>query len=175
MHKVHISRRGFLSVLSRDACFSKISAGCTDAWSRGPINGYGLIGVKVTVTEADLEQTVTNTVDALRFAMSDAVTMAVESADANAAMMEPIMSVEVAVSDAFVGVVLNDLTGKRRGIVQTVGGGGAEGATALGRQTVMAEVPLKEMVAYSTALRSLTQGGGDFTMALARYDFALEM
>ena len=128
----------------------------------------------MTVTEADFEQTLTNTVDALRFATSEAVTLAVESADANAGMMEPVMSVEVAVSDAFVGTVLNDLTGQRRGVVQTVGGG-EEGGSALGRQTVMAEVPLKEMVAYSTALRSLTQGGGDFTMALARYDFAQEM
>jgi translation elongation factor EF-G len=73
--------------------------------------------------------------------------------------------------------------GQRRGVVLTVSGdddnpgggsGGGAGAVSLGRQTVEAEVPLKELVAYSTALRSLTQGGGDFTMALARYDFAIE-
>ena len=84
------------------------------------------------------------------------------SAEAGAGMMEPIMSVEVVVSDAFVGAVLNDITGQRRGVVLVVVGGEEEGgvSAALGRQTLSAEVPLAEMVAYSTALRSITQGGG---------------
>lgn len=154
-----------------------ISEGCADAWSRGPISGYGLMNVKVTVLEVDLELSLINTVDAIRFATSEAVNEAVSHPDANAGIMEPVMRVEVAVSDKFVGAVLNDLTGQRRGVVLTVSGddqpgGRASGAVSTGRQTVEAEVPLQELVAYTTTLRSLTQGGGDFTMTLARYDFA---
>jgi elongation factor G len=152
-----------------------INEGCADAWSRGPISGYGLMDVKVTVLDADLELSPINTVDAIRFATSEAVSEAVSHPDASNGIMEPVMRVEVAVSDKFVGAVLNDLTGQRRGVVLTVSGDDQPGtvAASVGRQTVEAEVPLKELVAYSTALRSLTQGGGDFTMTLERYDFAL--
>lgn len=157
-----------------DQLLDAMNEGCADAWSRGPISGHGLMDVKVTVLDADLELSPINTADAIRFATSEAVSEAVGHADANNGIMEPIMRVEVAVSDNFVGAVLNDLTGQRRGVVLQVSGENQSGMMAsVGRQTVAAEVPLKELVAYSTALRSLTQGGGDFTMSLERYDFAI--
>ena len=162
-----------------DQVLDAINEGCADAWSRGPVSGYGMTNLKVTVLNADLELTPINTVDAIRFATSEAISEAASHDDAKAGIMEPVMRIEVAVSDKFVGPVLNDLTGQRRGVVLTVsgddqpGGGPSAVVPSVGRQTVQAEVPLKELVAYSTALRSLTQGGGDFTMSLARYDFVL--
>jgi elongation factor G len=39
-----------------------------------------------------------------------------------------------------------------------------------GAQVITARVPLSEMFGYSTKLRSLTQGRGNYTMQFAAYD-----
>lgn len=52
---------------------------------------------------------------------------------------------------------------QRRGIIQ--GSSSNEG----GAVVIEAEVPLSEMFGYSTALRSATQGKGEFTMEFSRY------
>ena len=48
-------------------------------------------------------------------------------------------------------------------------GGAAGGAAAFGKTLVKCVVPLREMVGYSTALRSQTRGEGSFSMTFAEY------
>ena len=90
--------------------------------------------IHATLSEAQLARSY-NTPEALRFAVAEAVGIAVSSDDCRAAMMEPVMAVEVVVADKSVGVVLNDITSQRRGIVQTVTGGEAEEGGAAPAQT----------------------------------------
>ena len=97
---------------------------------------------------------------------------------AGALLLEPSMRVEVVAPDrgSVVGDVLSDLTTTRRGrvrevaplhLLQAAGGGGGGGPA---RVAVRADVPLREMVGYSTALRSRTSGEGSFAMEFARYE-----
>jgi elongation factor G len=79
-------------------------------------------------------------------------------------LLEPVMAVEVSVPDEFLGGVIGDVNA-RRGKVTSVDRR-PEGSL------LSAQVPLKEMFGYVTALRSLSQGRGNYTMKFSHYDRA---
>lgn len=76
-------------------------------------------------------------------------------------VLEPIMIVEVTAPTEFQGAVMGQVQ-KRKGIIT------ATDATE-GWFTVNAEVPLNEMFGFSSELRSMTQGKGEFSMEYSRY------
>ncbi|KAE9617853.1 putative protein-synthesizing GTPase [Lupinus albus] len=71
-------------------------------------------------------------------------------------ILEPVMLVELKVPTEFQGAVAGDIN-KRKGIIV---GNDQEGDDSV----ITAHVPLNNMFGYSTALRSMTQGKGEFTM-----------
>ena len=75
------------------------------------------------------------------------------------ALLEPIMHLEVLVPDDFVGEVLGDLNQRRAQILDV----GMRG----NRRCVIAELPLRSLFGYSTAVRSATEGRADFVMTFA--------
>jgi elongation factor G len=79
-------------------------------------------------------------------------------------LLEPVMAVEVSGPDEFLGGVIGDVNA-RRGKVTSVDRR-PEGSL------LSAQVPLKEMFGYVTALRSLSQGRGNYTMKFSHYDRA---
>jgi elongation factor G len=81
---------------------------------------------------------------------------------AKPSLLEPIMRVEIEAPDEFAGALMGDLTG-RRGRVQGMESGGAG-------TIVRAEVPMAEILTYSTTLTSITQGRGSFRMETGHYD-----
>ena len=80
---------------------------------------------------------------------------------ADAALLEPMMKVEVVSPEEYMGDVMGDLN-RRRGMVQ-----GMEDSS-MGK-VINAEVPLSEMFGYSTDLRSATQGRATYTMEFDKY------
>ena len=68
-------------------------------------HSYGLIGVCVTILQADLVLSPSNTYDAIRAATTAAVATAVSSEISKARLMEPIMALEIRVSESYVGAV----------------------------------------------------------------------
>ena len=82
--------------------------------------------------------------------------------EAGAALLEPIMQVEVVVPEEFMGAVVGDLNA-RRAQIEDLGFRGT-------KRTVVAKVPLKSLFGYATAIRSASQGRATFTMHFARYD-----
>ena len=80
---------------------------------------------------------------------------------ADAALLEPMMRVEVVSPEEYMGDVMGDLN-RRRGMVQ-----GMEDSS-MGK-VITAEVPLAEMFGYSTDLRSATQGRATYTMEFDKY------
>lgn len=72
------------------------------------------------------------------------------------------MDVEVYVPDAFMGEVIGDLSAR---------GGKIESISAKAdSQNIAAIVPLSKMFGYATALRSASQGRGNFTMKFSHFD-----
>jgi elongation factor G len=77
-------------------------------------------------------------------------------------LLEPVMAVEIVVPDEFLGGVIGDVNA-RRGKVSSVD-------RRPGGSFLSAAIPLKEMFGYVTALRSLSQGRGNYTMKFSHYD-----
>ena len=89
-------------------------------------------------------------------------------------LLEPIMNVEINADSSSAGVILSDLNSSRRAAVREVGGSDGEGGNNVSSTTsILANVPLREMVGYSTSLRSLTSGEGSFSMQFLQYDLVL--
>jgi len=77
---------------------------------------------------------------------------------ANPSILEPVMRVEVEIPSEFQGTVVAALN-RRMGMIQSSDVNDDGSGT-----TILAEVPLSNMFGYSTELRSLTQGKGEFSM-----------
>ena len=85
--------------------------------------------------------------------------------EASPVLLEPIATLQVTVPNNYAGDVMGDLN-KRRGRV--LGMDHIPG----GKQTITADVPMSEIFGYSTDLRSMTGGIGDFKYEFARYEQA---
>jgi elongation factor G len=82
---------------------------------------------------------------------------------AKAALLEPVMRVEIEAPEECAGTLMGDLN-QRRGRVQ--------GMDSRGSSTVVrAEVPMAEMLSYGQSLTAMTQGRGTFHMEMDHYDF----
>lgn len=117
-----------------------------------------LVDVKVTLNDGK-----THSVDSSEMAFKLACRYAMKNAVAQAkpVLLEPLMNLEVLVPEEFQGSVISQLN-QRRGMIHK---------TTLEAKsvTVVAEIPLKEMFGYSSDLRSITQGKGEFTMEFSKY------
>ena len=80
-------------------------------------------------------------------------------------LLEPIVNMKVRVPDKFTGDVMGDLN-KRRGRVLGMN------PDRDGYTVIEADVPELEIYGYSTVLRSMTGGAGDFSYAFVRYEQA---
>jgi elongation factor G len=121
--------------------------------------GYPVVDVRASVVSLEVEDAPDPMVP-----IGAALSMALRHAfqEVEAVVLEPIMRIEVRVPEDYLGVVVKDLSARRAEIQQT----GLLGNFAL----VRGFTPLAEMFGYSTDLRSLTQGRGNFSME--PYDYA---
>ncbi|HSS39936.1 MAG TPA: elongation factor G, partial [Polyangia bacterium] len=102
-------------------------------------------------------------VDSSEIAFRTAALMGFREAYANAkpTILEPVMRVEVQFPEEFQGAVMGGLNQRRGTIISS--------EKQEGFVQAMAEVPLNDMFGYSTDLRSVTQGKGEFTMEFQKY------
>lgn len=136
-----------------------IEKGIKATMERGAFAGYPMSNVKVIVYDGK-EHEVDSKPVAFEIAGREAFKLAVH--DAGPVLFEPIMNVRVTCPDANMGDVMSDLN-TRRGRVQ-----GTE--TERGSTTIIAHVPMAEMLKYTTQVRSITGGRGYFTMEFDHYD-----
>jgi elongation factor G len=136
-----------------------VQKGVEEAMAQGAIAGFPVKDVRVTLVDGSY-----HTVDSSEMAFKLAGSQAMREAMANAepALLEPIVLVTLTVPEDTVGDVIGDLNG-RRGRPQ-----GMEGAGSM--TEIKAEVPMAEMLTYAPDLRSLTGGQGDYTMEFIRYE-----
>ncbi|MCP4138843.1 MAG: elongation factor G [Chloroflexi bacterium] len=136
-----------------------IRKGIASVMKDGAIAGYPMQNIKVSIFDGK-EHPVDSKPVAFESAARGAFKMAVK--DAGPVLYEPIMKARITVPDANMGDVIGDLN-TRRGRMQ---GTDAE----RGQTTVIADVPLAEMLRYTSQLRSITGGRGYFEMAFDRYE-----
>jgi elongation factor G len=136
-----------------------IEKGIRSVMKTGVIAGYPVLNVKVAITDGK-EHPVDSKPVAFETAGREAFKLAVK--DAGPVLREPIMNVRITVPESNMGDVLGDLN-TRRARVQ-----GME--TERGRSIVTAQVPLAEMLRYTTELRSITGGRGVFAMEFSHYE-----
>ena len=103
-------------------------------------------------------------VDSSEMAFKIAGSMAIKEAckKADPVLLEPIMKVSVNVPEEYLGDIIGTLSSRRGKIEGMEDVGGAKAISAL--------VPLAEMFGYATALRSMTQGRGAFSMEPSHYE-----
>jgi len=136
-----------------------VDKGVQEAMAGGVLAGYPVEDVKVTLYDGSYHD-----VDSSEMAFKLAASMGFKEGarKANAAIMEPMMKVEVEVPEEYMGDVIGDLN-RRRGQVEGMD-------DRAGNKIVNAYVPLSEMFGYSTDLRSATQGRATYAMEFHHYD-----
>jgi elongation factor G len=136
-----------------------VEKGVREAMERGVVAGYPVVDVKVEVFDGK-SHPVDSSETAFKIAGGRAFRNAVLKA--KPALLEPIMNIEIDVPVRCMGDVTSDLNTRRGRIV------GMDSHDD--RQVVRAQVPLSEVLRYSTDLRSMTSGEGVYTLELSHLD-----
>jgi len=133
--------------------------GITEAMTNGIIAGYPVVDVHVEIIDGSYHD-----VDSNENAFSMAAIFAMKDGfkKAQSILLEPIMAVEVSTPDDYQGDVMGDLN-RRRGHIQNME---TKGKLAI----VRANVPLKEMFGYSTAVRTLSSGRASYAMTPSHFE-----
>ena len=136
-----------------------VSKGIEEQMQNGVLAGFPLLGIKATLYDGSFHEVDSNE---MAFKIAGSMAMRQGALDANPALLEPQMKVEVVTPEENMGDVIGDLN-RRRGLVQGMDDGVG------GIKIVRAEVPLAEMFGYATDLRGFTQGRASYSMEFARY------
>lgn len=142
--------------------FPAVEKGLQECVLKGPLAAYPVVGVKATLYDGSYHP-----VDSSEMAFKTATRMAFKDGflAASPILLEPIVTMQVRVPDKFTGDVMGDLN-KRRGRVLGMN------PDKDGYTVIEADVPELEIYGYSTVLRSMTGGAGDFSYTFARYEQA---
>lgn len=136
-----------------------VQKGVEDALANGVLGGFPMVDLKVTLYDGSYHD-----VDSNEIAFKIAGSMGFRNGanDANPALLEPVMKVEVVTPEEYMGDVMGDLN-RRRGVVVGMD-------EQPGGKVIRAQVPLAEMFGYSTDLRSATQGRAVYSMEFESYE-----
>lgn len=142
--------------------FPAVEKGIQEAVQAGPLAAYPVVGVKAVLYDGSYHP-----VDSSEMAFKTAAIQAFKKGfmEASPVLLEPIVSMKVKVADKYTGDIMGDLN-KRRGRVLGMN------PDHKGNQIIEADVPMLEIYGYSTVLRSMTGGSGEFSYEFARYEQA---
>jgi elongation factor G len=137
-----------------------VEKGIVEAAQQGFLAGYPVTDFKVTVYDGSYHD-----VDSSEMAFKLAGRKAFRAAmqQAKAALLEPVMKVQVETPIDFAGDLMSDFN-SRRGRISGMDINGS-------RQTINAQVPMSEMLNYQNDLISMTQGRASFHMEFDHYDY----
>lgn len=135
-----------------------IKKGVMEKMEEGPITGSFVRDVRVIVYDGKMHPVDSNDIS-FKIAGMMAFKEAFQLADPK--ILEPIYEIEILVPEELMGDVVTDLQSRRSIIL---------GMDSKGHyQVIKARTPLAELDKYSTSLRSITQGRGNYTGRFAEY------
>lgn len=141
-----------------------IEKGIREAAERGHLSAHPMVDFRVTVFDGSFHEVDSNEISfriAGRLAFRDCMEKA------RPVLLEPIMRVNIIVPDTFAGTVMGDIPGRHGRVL------GMEPASSAGQTSILAEVPMAEMLTYGSDLTAITQGQGSFHMEMDHYDYVL--
>ncbi len=136
-----------------------VEKGVVERMSKGVVAGYPVVDAKVTVFDGSF-----HAVDSSEMAFKIAGSLGFKKAalECKPVLLEPITEMEIVVPEESVGDIIGDLNSRRGRVL---------GVEARGKnQIVRTLVPLAEVLRYSSDLRSITSGRGQFTMHMSTYE-----
>jgi elongation factor G len=136
-----------------------VDKGVQEQLKCGVLAGYPMLDVKVSIFDGSYHDVDSNE---MAFKIAGSMCFREGARNANPVLLEPIMKVEVATPEEYMGDVVGDIN-RRRGIIQGMHD------TPSGK-IVSCEVPLSEMFGYATDLRSRTQGRATYSMQFEKYN-----
>jgi elongation factor G len=136
-----------------------VEKGVKEAMQGGVLAGYPIEDCEVALFDGSYHDVDSNE---MAFKLAASMGFKAGARAAGAAILEPMMKVEVEVPEDYMGDVIGDLN-RRRGQINSMG-------DRSGNKIVDAFVPLSEMFGYSTDLRSSTQGRATYSMEFDHYE-----
>lgn len=137
-----------------------VEKGVREALEEGVLAGYPVVDVRVSLVFGSYHEVDSSE---LSFKIAGRQAFKLAMAKANPTLLEPIMNLNVYVSDQYTGDIISDLNSKRGRVlgIDNIGGG---------IQLIKAKVPQAELLKYSIELRSMTSGTGSFDMEFSHYE-----
>ena len=139
-----------------------VDKGIQEQMKSGVLAGFPVLDVKVTLYDGSYHDVDSNE---MAFKVAGSMGFKKGALEADPALLEPCMKVEVTTPEDYMGDVVGDLN-RRRGLIEGMDDGIA------GVKLVHATVPLSEMFGYATDLRSATQGRASYSMEFLKYSDA---
>ncbi|MBX3069904.1 MAG: elongation factor G [Thermomicrobiales bacterium] len=139
--------------------FPAVEKGVREALEAGPLAGYPVVNVRVTLFDGSYHDVDSNEM-AFKLASKEAFKKGI--LQGRPTLLEPVLNISITVPDTFTGDVMGDLNSKRAHVSGM--NPGENGST-----TIEATVPAAEVQRYATDLRSITQGRGSFATTFSHY------
>ena len=137
-----------------------VDKGVQETMVDGVLAGYPMIDLKCCVYDGSY-----HSVDSNEMAFKTAARIGFQAAakDAEPVILEPMAYLEICVPEDYAGSIMGDISASR---------GRVEGMNVdeRGNTVVQATVPYAEVVDYSTRLRSLSRGTGEYSLELCGYE-----
>lgn len=135
-----------------------IERGVIDAMAEGPYAGFPVVDVKYTILDGSAHD-----VDSSDMAFRTCASTGFRAACRQAGMqlLEPLMSLEVAAPEEYIGALTGSICSKRGKVVSML----TKGTTCI----LQGQVPLANMFGYSSEMRTITSGRGEFSLHFEHY------
>ncbi|CAG8469003.1 14293_t:CDS:2 [Funneliformis caledonium] len=189
-------QNSLITKLDKEEIEKALYSGILSALNKGPILGFMITGLYIKVHSLKLFG-----LESTKTAISTCVVQAFDKAmkHGTPALLEPLMDVEVEIPEEYLGDILSDLTGTRRGIISGLEvsrhsidyddsidiyipssdliyttSNKQQQVIIKPRRIIKALVPLSTLLGYSSSLRSLTGGTGSFSMRVHSFGIMSE-
>ncbi len=137
-----------------------VKRGIQQTLQSGILADYQVVGIRVVLLDGSF-----HSVDSSEQAFKTCASICFKEAffKAKPKLLEPIMALEIATPDEYIGEIVGDVN-RRRGKVLSMR------RFRKGSQKISAQMPLKDLFGYATTLRSLSSGRANYSMELTRYE-----